>query len=442
MLPHKMVARNILYSDIISYLKEQENVEITIISGDKFSDGRIKYQPICRPFKKRNFRYLWSDCKLLMVYILQMMVAYRFNSIKGFTGFKMRIRSSRGLFPRWNEGHALSNWFGFPFAKSLFLYDLLKKILNSSWARHKFVREQFNDIDPDKLFVVHLQIANIIPYIAEARARKIPIHGMIGSWDQPSTKGAICDGVEKILVCNERLKKELQEWHNIDAGIISVVGWPQMDIYYNSPAVSRLDFLTSINLKPEQKYILCGAYTARLGAHEIDIFEYIANAIETGILDSSLCLYIRSHPLDKNWENRFAPLKKYNCVIIEPPSIGNLEHLSQLLHHATVVMASAGTILLDAIAHDKSTIAMSYGSNELMRQDPHIEGRYEMEHLSALMESGAIIKATSDIMLIDSIKNIINNPELYKNERDFVRKNWLEPFDGKAAWRVADAICS
>lgn len=444
LLPHKMAARNILYTDIISYLKEQENVDITIVSGEKFSDVRIKYQSICRPFKGRNsFRYLWSDCKLLTVYILQMMVAYRFNSIKGFTGFKIRIRSMKnGLLPRWNEGHALSCWFGFPFPKSVLIFNTLKKILNSSWARHKFVQEQFNDISPDKIFVVHLQMANIMPYIAEARARKIPIHGMIGSWDQPSTKGAICDGVEKILVCNERLKKELQDWHNVDADIVTVTGWPQMDIYYNSPIIPRSDFLTSINLKPEQKYILCGAYTERLGAHETDIFEYIANSIETGILDSSLCLYIRSHPLDKDWQNRFAFLKKYNCVIIEPPSIDNLEHLSQLLQHASVVMASAGTILLDAIAHDKPVIAMAYGSKEHMEQDLHIEGRYQMEHLSALMESGAIIKATGDTMLIDSIKNVINNPELHKNERNFVRKNWLEPFDGKAAWRVADAICA
>ncbi|MEQ1789883.1 MAG: hypothetical protein ABL857_05505 [Rickettsiales bacterium] len=294
------------------------------------------------------------------------------------------------------------------------------------------MREQFNIVKPDKIFVVHLQIANITPYIAEARARNIPIHGMIGSWDQPSTKGSLCAGVEKILVCNERLKQELCVWHDVSEDKISVVGWPQIDIYSNLPITPR-----SI----EKKYILCGAYSQRLGAHEPEIFEYIARSIELGELDKSLYLYIRAHPLDNDWQSRLLPLKKYSSVIIEPPSLGNIEHLSQLLRHSSVVLASAGTILLDAIAHDKPAIALASGSVDLMETDSHIQGRYEMEHLSALMETGAIIKATDDMMLLDAIKNILQHPEQHKEEREFVRKNWLEPLDGNVSQRIADAIC-
>jgi len=457
-LPYEMSARNLIDTPVARLLALQENLSITVVSRDKIDAEKLKqlpgnpiaWRPIVRPFRywssrKDNVhsasRLFFDDFLAVTGFFLHLSLVYRFNRLMNFRGFHDRLKQS--FYTRWHaflEGLPTMGILGVPFAKSKTVYNLLYKTLYSDWQRHVEVEQVFEDIQPELMVLTHLQNGLITSYLLAAKARNIPILGLNGSWDQPTTKGPLVPGVARILTQSAQVKVDLERYHNIPIERIGVVGWPQMDVYAN-PDISedRAAFLAQFGLTSADRYILFGAYSQRLGKHEPEIFNRLVSQIENSFFGDNIYLFIRPHPLDNEWQSRLGHFSHSPRVLIEPPEIGRLKHMAQLLYHAEVVLSSAGTIALDAVALDTPSIAIAFEDESL----PYYERsarRYDMEHYNQVIKTGGIQLVRNYDELQTALGLALENRLVDKETHYQLRAKHLMPLDGYASNRIVNEI--
>src|SRR5262249_44266295 len=153
-----------------------------------------------------------------------------FNAIAGFRGAHERLRQSwplRRIAIR--EGLPASRWFGFPLRRSRALYRALSALYRSGWQRQSVAESLFDRLPPDLVVLGHIQTHVTMAYALAARARGVPTIGMVGSWDQPTTKGPIHPGIGRYLVQGQSVAEELNRYHGIAPELVEAVGWVQMD---------------------------------------------------------------------------------------------------------------------------------------------------------------------------------------------------------------------
>jgi hypothetical protein len=126
-------------------------------------------------------------------------------------------------------------------------------------------------------------------------------------------------------------------------------------------------------------------------------------------------------------------------VVVEPPDLGPLDHLAMLLRHADVVIASAGSINLDAVAVDTPTIGLAWEDMTLPYEDRPARA-YDLEHLKMLRESSGMMFAGNLDELFAACKRYLQAREVDAAGRKTLREQYLFRIDGLAASRLAKEI--
>lgn len=459
-LPYDMSARHVIETSVARLLAARDDLDVTVVSrkpsdGDALAalPGRpLAWHPMLRPFRKpaqgvagssgRRHRFV-ADLRFALGFCLHLSLVFRFNWQKGFRGFRDRLRQSAAARRQaFREGLPSLRLLGFPLPGSRWVYDRLHRLLYSAWQTHLEVEKLFDQARPELLVLTHLQNGLVTPYLLAARHRGIPILGINGSWDQPTTKGPLVPGVTRILAQGERVKADLIRYHDMPAERIDVVGWPQMDIYADPAARgTRSALLADLGLAKDTRYILVGAYAQRLGVHEPEMCRRLGECIRDGAFGARVTLYIRCHPLDTQWQRRLQPLHDPPWVVVEPPERGRLEHLARLLAHAEVVIASAGTISLDAVALDTPAIAVAFEDERLPYYERPVR-RYDMEHYAAVVETKGVRLVSSQTALEAAVVTAMQCRQTDSAARAALRSAHLDPLDGQAAARIAAAIAA
>lgn len=451
-LPYEMSARNMIEAPVAHHLLAFSDLDITFVTRDPRDAQRLaalgpnaRWRSMLRPFsgaddKVGRFRTFLGDVAFTLGFALHLPLTFRFNASRGFRGFDERLRQSWALRkPGLKEGLPLARPFGWPFAKSRTILRLFERLSLANWRRHPAVTRLFNDTTFDLVVLGHVQTPLVVPYYLEARRRGIPIVGMNGSWDQPTTKGPVLPHLDRILVQSRQVKADLIALHGTESDRIDVVGWPQMDVYARRPIAERQAILRKLGLPADRRYILLGAYSERLGRHEPDMCRKLLQQMSAGEFGDGISLIIRAHPLDADWQARLGALHAPHDCVVEAPQLGDLDHLSALLRHAELVMSSAGTISLDAAAVDTPTIALAFEDETLPYFDRPAR-RFDMEHYAAAIATGGIRLVKTDKDLARAIKLYVADRSHDAEGRARLRAAHLEPLDGQSSARIAQAI--
>lgn len=457
-LPFDMSARNFITSPVAASLAADATLDVTVVSrepsdADRLNEmpGRpIAWRPMLRPFKQcfapglplgERIGLIESDIRSALGHYTFLSLVYRFNSIRQFRGFLDRVRQSRAMRKlAFKEGLPTRRWLGFPAPNSKAIFNVMRRAYFSAWQRHRSVEQLFDERRPDAVVVTHLQSSTVTPYVLAARARGIPILGINGSWDQPTTKGPMLPHLDSVLAQSRQVVDDLAQHHGFPTQKAQVVGWPQMDVYADqSKVVQRADFLKRIGLQEDARYILVAAYSDRLGAHEPQMCRIMKDAIGRGEFGPNATLFIRSHPLDRRWKERFGDLHDPPGVVLEKPDLGALDHLTNLVRHAEVVIAAAGTMNLDAVALDTPSIAVAFEEEDQPYYD-RAARRYDMEHIAAVMSTGGIRKVGSMDELMQAVRDYMADRTRDAEGRELLRHQHLAPLDGRASQRIAEAI--
>ena len=333
----------------------------------------------------------------------------------------------------------MSRLFGFPWPRSRHLYELMHRLYYTGWQCFGPVDRLLDELCPDLVIMSMLQTHMVTPYALAAVRKGVPILGINGSWDQPTTKGPLCPGLRRIAVQNEIVLDELVRHHGIDPERIAVIGWLQMDTFARGVILDRDAVCRRLGMPPGQRYVLFAANAPRLGLHEPEVFRDLIARRHAGALPADVVLVCRCHPQDRDWQRRWGWAFGIQGVIVEPPDLGPLAHLAAVVRHASVVLASAGSINLDAVALDTPTIGIAWEDERLPYWDRPARA-YELEHLVELRSSRGMMFARNLDELVSCCSRYLTDPGADADDRMELRQRYLYRLDGKAAARLVAEV--
>ncbi len=367
---------------------------------------------------------------------------YRFNEINKFIGHQQKKRMSKNRRNKETKaGNFVSPIFGFPFSKSKTLFKLAKRIYWSVCFITPRVSALFQTLNVDGVFIGQVQTPKMHSFILEASRRGLPSIGYIASWDQPSTKGPIPDLFSRFVVQSQWMQEQLVQYHELPLEKISVVGWPQMDIYYNTAQTLGADKIKKkYNIPTHAKVLLFALNAARLGKDEPSLVKKLISWINTQERDIHLIL--RPHPKDITAQDRYNFLQNDPHIHFADHCLGTLDTLLEQINIADVILNSTGSFSLDATALDKPFIYIGFEGENDVSGIENISNWYNLDHLASVVETRAVGPSNSFKELTQMIDSAFREPEKNKKNRTALREKHIEPFDGKSANRLVELILS
>ena len=453
-LPYDMMARNIIHSGVLERVRERGVSEVLVVTPNAADAVHVersgmRWTALFHPLRWNDearppsaLRRRWWYLRYLAGTLWRMALVYRFNAMQGFRGFALRLRQSRRLRMKFiAEGLPMSRLFGLPFARSPRLYAWLYRAYYGSWQRFEPVDALFAQFRPTLMVLAHLQTPVVTPYVIAARSAGVPILGINGSWDQPTTKGPLCPGLARVLVQNEQVRDELSRHHGVPAASMATVGWPQMDPYAVAGTfLERGEFLRRSGYAEAERYLVFAANPGRLSHGEPEVATWLAEALRKRSFGrTDLRLHLRCHPNDQCWKERFGALADHPAVRIEPPRKAELAQLANLIRHAEVVIASAGSINLDAVALDTPTIGLAWEDESQPYWDRQARG-YELEHLALVAQGEGLPLARNFEDLERLLREALGERARRAEGRRLLRSRFIDPLDGSSSARIADQI--
>jgi hypothetical protein len=293
--------------------------------------------------------------------------------------------------------------------------------------------------DCSALVLSNVQPHSAVPFLVAARRLGVPVVAYVASWDHTVGKGVIPRFCERYVVQNDVMREDLVRYHGVAPERILVTGWPQTDVFHERRPRSEYEALVrGYGLDPERPLVLVMGNTPTNAPGEGRFVERLADWWEASARDR-MQLFFRPHPRDRDWRERFAAASGRAGTYVQEPSYTDLAVLAILLQHGDVVVANAGTIMLDAVVNDRPVVCVLYDEGASPAESwaaKNVIGK----HYEELASSGAFYRAASFDEVILGIERALANPGELAIERRTVAERVVGEVDGRAAERVVDAI--
>lgn len=443
--PYFMTAKTFISDTLLDILTADSDIKIHLVVPNEFSlnkkhsdlKGKIFRHSLISWKHRKSF---FSRIYFFLGFVIHLCLVYRFNSISGFSGFRNRVKQSyRQKIMELTEGIPSFRIFGFPFAENLFVYRAIKNFYYCYCIKSESIDNLITNIRPSLVVVMHCQNHLGLLYAQAAIKNNIRTLGIIGSWDQPTTKGPIFEKLDEILVPNACVKAELVTWHGASDERIHIVGWPQLDSYFDERLKKgNKNIRTALGLKCNEDYLVFGAYGHRLGNNEEKLIINIANFLEESAQLKNCFIFIRPHPLDVKRDARYSGLVGRPNIIVETELIRKQIALPQLLGNSIGVIAVGGTIILDGLAGGTPALGVAFERDA----DDYYEcsaRRYEMEHWQTVITR----KCTAIAQDFMEVEREILNWRIRESQSKVQSRDLREIFgylDGKSTMRLGDLI--
>ena len=475
-LPDMFSARNFLFTPLWEELRRRKDADIVMVTPSAFhrhaieesgaeniswarlgdTDASIRSaarRALRSPSSlRRLFRLLALRISANVGRDLHARIICRFNSVQAFATHRLkRDLPRREKLKQYGEIGSLA-W---PFPKSRRLFQWMYRIATlQCWPVPEWAVNLFRSRSPDLAVVAYPQTYQGFAIARTAKRLDVSLLAYINSWDQPTTKGPLPTGFAGIMVWNQRMKDELIRFHGVPETAVSAVGAPHHDLYRREDVRdSREVFLRSLSLPTEAEILLYGTYNRRLGADEPAIARHVAQRVSEGAFGQRVILLIRPHPKDREWRERFGTLDSIDRVQVLPSSQygtsseetpdrpdKDMRFLINLLAHSDVVLNGPGTLALDAVAFDKPTVNIGFDGDRSLRYEHSIRFRYDFDHYAPVIETGGTWLVESYDELDAAVRAYLADPTRHAEGRQRLRDQYLEPLDGRASARIADAI--
>lgn len=453
-LPGSMPFRNVVGGGLLEELSKKTDRSVVVICPDesyrKELPDHVEWRDLRRPSKSSNqplYRRVVRSFSLRIEFLLNITyagLAYRFNEISGFKAhqFKKKMPRSRRLREA-IAGNFVSRRYGFPFPTVRFIYRLISRIYyRQSYISDRFIEGFFDDTSIDLIVFWYSQNDLYRDYVQCARSRSIPMVAAIGSWDRVTTKGPLMPDLAKVIAINQVMKSELIEYHDVFKDDIVVVGWLQMDNYIEPKSKERVrePFLSKCGSDSDAIIVVFACNSERLGRHEPSIVRDITESLSTGAWARDVCFFVRPHPRDTKFKERFSAELEHKSVHWGDASMTNLSQLKDLFLCADVVICTQGSITLDAIAFDCCVINVAFDGDLEPAYEESVQRYYEMDHFQSVVDSGGVVIVRDHQQLDRALRAYVANTSLHAQSRVNLRTKMLDPLDGGSTQRIVDVL--
>jgi CDP-glycerol glycerophosphotransferase (TagB/SpsB family) len=289
------------------------------------------------------------------------------------------------------------------------------------------------------LVLSNIQISGAGRFLTAARRLRIPVVGYVASWDHPVGKGVMSPHLDRYVVQNEIMRRDLARLHGIEGDHVITTGWPQSDVFHAPRSREAFEaLLARYGLEGSLPVVLVTGNSAINAPYEGRFVERLVGWWREEARGRVRLLF-RPHPRDTQWRERYAGALATAGVGVQPASYTDMDDLATLLHHVAVVVTNAGTILLDALANDRPAVCVVYDEGAPPGEEwaaKNILG----EHYRELLDGQAFPQARSFEQVVAEIEMALADPGARREERARVAVDVLGVVDGQAADRVVQAI--
>lgn len=326
-----------------------------MISSENFPSVFIHYIP-----EKINFLQI----------LFAQFSSFSFNKLIKSDTLEIKLKDGFFLFYQkiiWHGCYILSLFFSWE--KLFIFFDYLKFYFSSD----KKVRKLISEISPNVVFVTAPSFRFDFSIIKEALELKLPTVGMIHSWDNLSSKGAISSLFDKVIVWNEFQKEEVKNFFNrYKKEQVIAVGIPQLDYFLeNKEKLNRKELEVYLNVDSNTKII---TYTTGANIPQENIIvEKIVE--EFSKFKIKWHLLIRLHPRDNI--KRYKKINGNKNVTIETVNGSNffvndgrgfqkkdMKHYGNVLKNSDVIINIASTVFLEALILGTPVIGVAFDEKE------------------------------------------------------------------------------
>ncbi len=328
--------------------------------------------------------------------------------------------------------------------------------------------------------------------IAAARQRGVPSLGSVRSWD--NILKHLRTRPDALTVWHTRNAREAVEVDRYQAGQISQVGAPQLDVYFhgaNLPAQGVEAYASSaratsaggpaagtssdanqplsgnaiespgsngsahaqavadLGLDQRKKTLLLATSSFTYDSDQTYLVDMLIEAIRAGEIRQPLQIVLRLHPDDR--VGRYLKYRHAPEVILDIPdrylatlgwtmTSADLERMAALVRAADVMVNFATTVTLEAAIVDTPTLLVAFSPIDPEEMQRYVVGLHFKMHYKDLVERDLVPVAWNREQLVGWINRYLDDPGLFREQRATIVREWVQFTDGRSGQRLGDAI--
>jgi hypothetical protein len=226
---------------------------------------------------------------------------------------------------------------------------------------------------------------NDVEYLRAAVKQGIRTVGVVGSWDNLTTKGAAHLLVDRVLVWNEPLADEAEHIHALPRDRIDVTGAAKFDAYFElDRARSREDFCARAGLDPTLPFVLYFGSSKQVAGDESGFVRDLAGCLRASSGLDRLQMVVRPHPLNVDcWGGFCEPgVAVFPADGARPDLERPRQDYFDTLTHSAAVVGVNTTAFLEAAVTDRPCLSIV--------SERHRQGQVERGHFHHLLDGGFI----------------------------------------------------
>ena len=441
-----MVERNLFKTDFWTYLLQQTDLEVVLISSDREYFAYLSDRYASPTVKVLYEPYSIGRMDAALTYILN-------NSIHSHTVWEEQYSYWKGINgrqkrPMWVYGFFRICWyFGRYFWWRSFLRFLYKLLSSSGYAESTLIK-----IRPDLVFVPSINPADY-KLLRQAKKQEIPCVQMIKSWDNLTSKTFLGVHPDYLIVHNEIMKSEAMRFDDMPGNRIFVSGIPQFDhlsAYRDSLLIPREKFYGKMGIDHTKRVLLFSASGDRISPHDRDYLSMLNEAISDGRLPDDLHICVRLHP---KYESSFDGIDELSHVTIGRPfsyltdgyrnwvfEKDDIAYWYNSIFHSCMVINVASTMAIDASVIDRPVISLGFDGYNQLPLSRSILRYYSRDHYRPVLETGAVSVVRSEKELIDEVNRYLNDTTYRRDGRVMLVSQQCYKADGNSSKRLVDFL--
>lgn len=435
---HPHISRNILSTPVFERLKEQSDLRVVLIVPD---------------YKTAYFKEVFGGDRI----IVEGIRPYLANKTTRGIIFKrlgmhlcptdtVRLRRQFKFFSDHKRGFFACAWVVGLLGRSLQVRQIVRA-LDLRISPKGFFADLLDRYAPDVIFSTDPQNDNDVSLMQDARRRRIPLIGMVRSWDN-TTQRTFRIFPDRLLVGSQVAFDECTRIHGYPREQLALTGQPHYDRYRQAPITSKEAFFSEYGLDSRKKLILYAPVgDVTLIMKENDMDQYVMEILAS--LDMQVLVRF---PPDENV--RLVNFTRPPQMVIHRPGHAfkdaqftdreirkeDDDSLIDQIYYSSLVVTGPTSICLDAAFMDKPTIAVDcYPSERHFFEKVY---QYSYSHLKKLLACRGVYHAKTKDDLLRQIALYLKHPEADYEGRSRIREHWFSRADGHASERVADEIIS
>lgn len=425
---------------------KSQNIRLVLLTEKKmmsrlvsYADGRTVIVEAIKSFPPKGF------VQKLFHFFYAFLIFTGSTKVLATFGARADIPPSGGNRHMWFLKSLVANTFG----RSLFVKRRMVPWLFKIIFHKRPYKGLFDTYQPDLVMAPAIAFFPDVELVSEAQRRGVKTVGMAMNWDHLN-KYYIPIHADWLLVQNEPMRREAINWHTYYPEQITIVGFPQFDMYAHLEKylVPQDQFKKDFGLEGTDKIILFISGAA-YSLDEPDIIREISKWIGEGRFGLKTKLFVRPYVIARDIEREH---KKYKPLENDPNIIFNWQRRSDsleskrifmsMLAYSDVVISIFSTTAIEAAIFDKPTITIGFDGYKKRPAHQSIVRLEEMSHFRNVLDTGSVkvVRGFEDLKL--SIKRYLDDPKIDASKRRELVAKMCYKTDGGASKRIADFVLS